>query len=91
MTLDALTCLGLFAACLTTGALVPQVIKTWRSGSTADLSLRMYLMMFTGTLCWLIYGWYKSDLPMILANGVAFVLSFIILFFKVRQVMSERR
>jgi MtN3 and saliva related transmembrane protein len=78
-----ITALGLFAAFLTTGALVPQVVKTIRTKSTGDLSLGMYLMMFTGTLCWLLYGFLNKDIPIISANIVASVFSFIILYFKV--------
>ncbi|MEK7253220.1 MAG: SemiSWEET transporter [Bacteroidota bacterium] len=91
MQLTPLTMLGLMAACLTTGAYIPQVVKTWRSGTTDDLSLTMFLMMFTGTICWLIYGFYRNDFPMILANAVAALLSCAILFFKVKDVRQKRR
>ena len=84
MEIDALTILGLFAACLTTGALVPQVVKTWKTRSTGDLSLSMYLMMFTGTCCWLAYGILRNDIPLIFANGVATALSLTILVFKIK-------
>jgi MtN3 and saliva related transmembrane protein len=84
MEISLLTFLGIFAASLTTGAFVPQVIKTWRTRSTEDLSLGMFLMLFIGTGCWLLYGLLKRDLPIILANSVTWGLSFIILFFKMK-------
>jgi MtN3 and saliva related transmembrane protein len=85
MEIDALTILGLIAATLTTGALVPQAVKTWQTRSAGDLSLGMYVMLFTGTACWLAYGILKSDLPLIFANGIGFCLSFSILLMKLRQ------
>lgn len=84
-----ITALGLFAAFLTTGALVPQVVKTMRTKSTGDLSLGMYSMMFTGTLCWLLYGFLNKDIPIISANIVASVFSFIILYFKIVGIKKK--
>jgi MtN3 and saliva related transmembrane protein len=88
--MDFTTLLGLLAASLTTGAFVPQVVKTWKTRSTTDLSLGMFLMLVFGTLCWLIYGLLKSDLPIILANGLTLSLSFIILFFKIKGMRGEK-
>ncbi len=88
--MDFTTLLGLLAASLTTGAFVPQVVKTWKTRSTTDLSLGMFLMLVFGTLCWFIYGLLKNDLPIILANGLTLSLSFIILFFKIRGMQKER-
>ncbi|GAB4250421.1 MAG: SemiSWEET transporter [Saprospiraceae bacterium] len=86
---DPLTILGLVAATLTTGALVPQTLKTWKTKSAGDLSMSMYIMMVTGVSCWLVYGFYKSDLPLMLANGVGLLLSAVILFFKMKEVLRS--
>ena len=87
--IDALTLLGLLAASLTTGALVPQTVKTWKTRSAGDLSMYMYLMMVAGVSCWLLYGFYKNDLPLVLANGVGLLLSGTILFFKMKEVLRS--
>jgi MtN3 and saliva related transmembrane protein len=39
---------GLLAAVLTTLAFVPQVLKTWRSRSTHDISLRTFALLVVG-------------------------------------------
>ena len=80
-----ITLIGLGAAFCTTVAFLPQVIRTWRTRSTRDLSLPMFLIFTTGILLWLIYGLATRDIPLILANGVTFVLSGTILFFKLRH------
>lgn len=87
--MDFTTILGLIAACLTTGAYVPQAIKTWKTRRTGDLSLGMFSMIFIGTICWLLYGIVKQDLPIILANTVTLGLSFIILFFKIKETQGK--
>jgi MtN3 and saliva related transmembrane protein len=79
-----LTFLGLAAAFCSTVAFVPQVMKTWRSRSTADISLGMYLVLVLGIVLWLAYGALLGDTPLIVANGITLVLAGGILVFKLR-------
>lgn len=79
------TILGLLAATLTTIAFVPQVVKTWRTRSTHDISLGMFSLLAAGVFAWLVYGLLIGDLPLVLANGVTFVLASTILYFKIRN------
>ena len=83
--MNPVTLIGLAAAFCTTIAFLPQVIRTWRTRSTKDLSLSMFLVFTTGIFLWLVYGLVIRDLPLIAANGVTFVLSGTILFFKLRH------
>lgn len=78
------TCTGLAAATCTTVAYVPQVVKAWRTRSTKDVSLSMFLLMVTGIALWLAYGVILRDLPLIAANAVTLALAAIILVFKLR-------
>jgi len=66
--------LGLIAACLTTAAYLPQVIKTWRTRSAGDVSLIMYLMLTLGIALWLTYGLLIGSVPLIFSNTVTFAL-----------------
>ena len=79
------TALGLLAGSLTTIAFLPQVIRTWRTRSTADISLVMFLILCTGIALWLVYGLVRGDWPVIIANGFILVLASTILFFKLRH------
>ncbi|MGH9811215.1 MAG: SemiSWEET transporter, partial [Terriglobia bacterium] len=51
-----ITAIGLLAAFCTTVAFLPQVIQTWRTRSTKDLSLPMFSIFTTGIFLWLVYG-----------------------------------
>ncbi|MDP2697072.1 SemiSWEET transporter [Thalassospira sp.] len=79
------TVLGLLAGSLTTIAFLPQVIRTWRTRSTADISLGMFLVLCTGIALWFVYGLMMGDWPVIIANGLTFILAATILFFKLRH------
>jgi MtN3 and saliva related transmembrane protein len=79
------TFIGLAAAFCTTIAFLPQVIQTWRTRSTKDISLAMFLVFTTGIFLWLVCGAILHDVPLIAANGITFVLSGTILYFKFRH------
>ena len=76
---------GYIAAVLTTIAFLPQAIKAFRTRSTKDMSLTMWLMLFTGISCWLIYGILVRAGPVIAANAVTLVLVGAVLVLKLRN------
>jgi MtN3 and saliva related transmembrane protein len=82
--MDSITLIGLAAATLTTVAFIPQVVRAWRTRSTRDISLPMFLVLALGITLWLIYGAMIRDLPLIAANLVTLVLVLMILFLKLR-------
>ena len=83
--LSWLTWMGLAAAFCSTTAFVPQVVKTWRTRSTKDISLVMFLVLVTGLILWLAYGIIIEDIPLIAANAVTLVFAGTILFFKLKH------
>ena len=78
------TYIGFFAAFCTTIAFLPQAIKVYKTRSTKDISLYMFLIFTIGVLSWLIYGLIINDWPVILANAVTLILSFFILIYKLK-------
>ena len=79
-----LTYIGFFAAFCTTIAFLPQAIKVYKTKSTKDISLYMFLIFTIGVFSWFIYGLIIDDWPVILANAVTLVLSFFILIYKLK-------
>lgn len=77
--------LGTVAACLTTAAFLPQVIKTVKTRQTRDISLVMFSMMTTGIVLWLIYGSIIGNWPLIGSNAVTLVFATTILAYKLRH------
>jgi len=76
--------LGYVAAVLTSGAFVPQAVKTIRTRDTRAISLWMYVVFTTGVGFWLAYGVALESWPIILANTVTVLLAAIILALKLR-------
>jgi MtN3 and saliva related transmembrane protein len=76
--------IGFFAGFCTTMAFVPQAIKAWKTKSTKDISLLMFLIFITGVIFWLIYGILIFKLPLIVANAVTLILAISILIAKIK-------
>ncbi len=76
--------LGFVAGFCTTLAFLPQVIRTYRTKSTKDLSSSMFLIFTFGILLWIGYGISIGALPIIMSNTATLLLVFIILIFKLK-------
>jgi len=83
--MTGVTALGLLAGAVTTVAFVPQVMKTFRTRSTHDISLWMFSILVAGIAAWLVYGVVIHDVPLMLANAVTLLLAGTILVFKIRN------
>ena len=78
--------LGYLAATLTTASFFPQALKTLRSGDTAGISLRMYLLFTVGIGAWALYGFLLGDGPVLVANLVTLVPAGVVLERKLRSL-----
>ena len=76
--------IGSIAAILTTFAFLPQVVRVVKTKDTESIALGMYVMQVIGIALWLVHGLHICDLPFILANSVSFLLSGIILIYKLK-------
>ncbi len=61
--------LGYFAGVLTVASFMPQVIRSWRTRQTRDLSLGMFTLLTTASTLWILYGVLTTDWPVILTNS----------------------
>lgn len=73
---------GLFGAFLSAITFIPQVLHAYKTKSVGDLSWGMLWIVFTSVIVWLVYGFIKGLLPVIIANGVILVLATVLLYFK---------
>lgn len=82
--MNSITLIGLLAGTLTTLSFLPQAIKTWKTQSTKDISLGMFLSFCSGVLLWVIYGFLIRDIPVICTNLVTLFLASTILWLKLK-------
>ena len=67
--------IGFTAATLTTLSFVPQLVKTWQTQSSGDLSLGMLVAFVAGILLWIVFGVAMHAAPVIAANVATLVLA----------------
>jgi MtN3 and saliva related transmembrane protein len=84
------TIIGAAAALCTTASYIPQLHKAWKTGETGDLSLKMLILLATGLGLWLTYGLIRSDLVIVIANGISLALLGCILYFKLNGQSAEQ-
>lgn len=76
--------IGFIAATCTTISFLPQVVKSWKTRETKDLSLPMCALLTAGIAMWLVYGILRSDPPVIIANIISGLFTGSLLFLKIK-------
>lgn len=74
--------IGIIAGVFTTLAVLPQVVKAIKSKSVEDISKWMFICLLIGVGSWTVYGIMKEDYPIIITNGISFILNGIMLIVK---------
>jgi MtN3 and saliva related transmembrane protein len=62
---------GFVAACLVNGATLPQVMKTVKTKLVRGISLPYWIVLFTGSFLWAVYGILTHGIPLISSSVVA--------------------
>lgn len=88
------TQLGLLAGALTSCAVIPQVLKAYRSRQVRDLSIWQPVLLVLGMGLWLAYGILIRDLPLIAANVFSIACNVLLVGMKIlyrdNQVQAAR-
>ena len=67
--------LGLVAGLLTNFAVIPQIIKIYKSKSAGDISFLFNTMMLIGVIAWLAYGIISGRASLIIWNILGVILN----------------
>jgi len=71
--------IGITAGIFTTVAVLPQIYKAVITRKVEDVSPLMFVILCIGVGLWTYYGFLKTDLPIIITNGISLILNFIML------------
>ncbi|HIH29024.1 MAG TPA: hypothetical protein HA260_04385 [Thermoplasmata archaeon] len=69
MDFDIFTFLGFAAGTVTSIGFIPQLIRGYRTKKLYDISYWMPLVLASGMLLWLFYGFVRNDIAIIAANS----------------------
>lgn len=73
---------GYIAGFLVSISLTPQLIKTWMTKSTKDISILWTIILMTGLLFWIIYASFNQILPLLIFGIIEFSMASTLLIFK---------
>ncbi len=82
--MNSIDYIGFIAGALILISMVPQIIKSWRTKQTKDISLLMFIIYVVGVTTWLIYGLFLGSYPIIATNSINLVLASTNLFLKIK-------
>ncbi len=82
--MEFIAVVGIAAAVLSTVALLPQVIRVWKTKSVKDISVGMFMIMATTQVMWLVYGSSVGQMPIVASNSVVLVQTMTMLGFKTK-------
>ncbi len=86
--MDAALLVGYLASICSVASFMPQVWKVIKTGDTAAISKRMYVLTITGFSLSTAFGFLRGEWPIILTNSICFCLSGIVLF---RKLLAARQ
>jgi MtN3 and saliva related transmembrane protein len=78
-----ITHIGLLAGAITSAAVIPQVVRTYRTRHARDISIWQPVLLDIGMILWLIYGMMLKDLPLILANAFSIICNTLLIGMKI--------
>lgn len=73
--------LGIIAGLLTSGSMIPQLVKVIKDKNADDLSSGMLIVLISGVSLWIWYGILKDELPIILTNAFSVVVNVTLLIY----------
>ncbi len=76
--------IGLAAGILTACSLLPQVFKTLKEKKAEDVSLIMLFVLQAGLVLWIVYGFKREDLPIIVTNCFSLLVNIVMVFLRIR-------
>ena len=85
------THIGLIAGTITSAAVIPQVVRTYRTRHARDISIWQPVLLDIGMLLWLIYGIMIKDLPLILANAFSILCNTLLIVMKIYYKDDDNR
>jgi MtN3 and saliva related transmembrane protein len=82
--MDLISITGIGASICTATASIPQFVKIVTCKKANDISLVMLLVLITGLGLWILYGFLKKDIILMVANTIPFAVNILIVIFYFR-------
>lgn len=75
--------IGFIAGTFVAVSLLPQVVKSWRTRRTGDLSLAWSLINLIGQILWIVYGIGIGSSSLVIMSGITLVMAVMLIIMKI--------
>ncbi|MBI5807880.1 MAG: hypothetical protein HZA74_05720 [Ignavibacteriales bacterium] len=75
---------GFIAGLFVASSLFPQVLKSWKTKSTKDISIAWNVINLIGQLIWLLYGILIGSISLIVMTTLTFLMVLSLLILKIK-------
>lgn len=82
--MDLTQMIGLAAGILTACSMLPQVFKILKEKKAEDVSLIMLLVLLAGLVLWIVYGFKKNDMPIIVTNCFSLLVNITMVILRIK-------
>ncbi|EKE26247.1 MAG: hypothetical protein ACD_4C00356G0003 [uncultured bacterium (gcode 4)] len=65
-------------------SVLPQIIKSWKSKSTKDISINWSVINFFGQILWIIYWFLMNSPSLIVMSSIALLMNFSMIILKLK-------
>lgn len=76
--------IGFTAGIFLAVSLIPQIIKSWKTRSTKDISLIWSLINLIGETLWIVYGFYLNSYSLIVMSSISFLMNVFMMSLKIK-------
>jgi MtN3 and saliva related transmembrane protein len=76
--------IGFAATCFAVSSTVPQIRKALKTKRSDDVSIRFIIVLIIGLSLWVVYGYGKNDIVLIIGNSAAVALNTFMLYLKAK-------
>lgn len=91
MQVDATKIIGISASIFTGISLLPQFIKLIKEKKAENVSFGMIAILFIGLVLWVIYGVFKKDYIIIVANSISLLINILIVIFSIKYKKNDKK
>jgi MtN3 and saliva related transmembrane protein len=82
--------IGITAGLLTSISMLPQFVKLIRTKDSKNISMAMLLVLLTGVVGWVYYGFLRNDWIIIVTNAFAILVNFVTMILSVKYRKYDR-
>ncbi|TCJ19197.1 hypothetical protein EPD60_01915 [Flaviaesturariibacter flavus] len=89
--MDTTQIVGIVAGILTASSLLPQVVKTLKEKKAEDVSKGMLVTLMGGVALWIVYGFLRNDLPIIVTNCFSLSVNILMMVLRIRYGDKDQK